>query len=46
MKIIIGLRQDAKSRNEWTSSDKIREDLKKAGISLKDTKDGAEWERD
>jgi cysteinyl-tRNA synthetase len=46
MKIIISLRQDAKNRKEWAASDRIREDLKNAGIILKDTKDGAEWERE
>ena len=44
MKIIINLRQDAKNRKEWSLSDHIREELKKAGIALKDLKDGAEWE--
>ncbi|MCJ7446410.1 MAG: cysteine--tRNA ligase [Bacteroidales bacterium] len=44
MKIIINLRQDAKNRKEWALSDHIREELKKAGITLKDLKDGAEWE--
>jgi cysteinyl-tRNA synthetase len=43
MKIIINLRQDAKDRKEWGISDKIREELKNAGIVLKDLKDGAEW---
>lgn len=46
MKIIIDLRQDAKNKKEWASSDKIREELKKAGIILKDLKDGAEWEKE
>lgn len=45
IKIIIDLRQDAKNRKEWALSDKIREELKKAGITLKDLKDGAEWEK-
>jgi cysteinyl-tRNA synthetase len=44
MKIIINLRQDAKDRKEWGISDKIREELKKTGIVLKDMKEGAEWE--
>jgi len=44
--IIINLRQDAKNRKEWEISDKIREDLKKTGIVLKDKKDGVEWERE
>lgn len=46
MRIIIEIRQDAKERKEWSISDKIRENLKKAGITLKDLKDGAEWERE
>jgi cysteinyl-tRNA synthetase len=46
MKIIIDLRQDAKNKKEWAASDKIREELKNAGIILKDLKDGAEWERE
>jgi cysteinyl-tRNA synthetase len=46
MKIIIDLRQDAKNKKEWGASDKIREELKNAGIILKDLKDGAEWERE
>jgi cysteinyl-tRNA synthetase len=44
MKIIIDLRQEAKNRKEWAASDKIRIDLKNAGIILNDKKDGAEWE--
>jgi len=44
MKIIIGLRQDAKNKKDFGTSDKIREELKKAGVVLKDKKDGAEWE--
>ena len=46
MKIIIDLRQEAKNRKEWASSDKIRSDLKSAGIVIKDRKDGADWERE
>jgi cysteinyl-tRNA synthetase len=44
MKIIIEIRQDAKNRKIFGVSDKIRGELKKAGIILKDLKDGAEWE--
>ena len=46
MKIIVDLRQDAKNNKDWATSDKIRTDLKNAGIELKDLKDGAEWERE
>jgi cysteinyl-tRNA synthetase len=46
MKIIIDLRQEAKNRKEWGLSDRIRNELKNAGITLRDVKDGAEWEKD
>lgn len=46
MNIIINLRQEAKDRKDWPASDKIRRDLKDAGISLKDKKDGADWEKE
>jgi cysteinyl-tRNA synthetase len=44
MKIIIDLRQEAKEKKEWDVSDRIRTDLRNAGIILKDQKEGAEWE--
>jgi len=46
MKIIIDLRQAAKNNKDWPTSDKIRDELNNAGISIKDLKDGAEWERE
>jgi len=44
MKIIIDIRQAAKEKQDWAASDKIRSDLNKAGIILKDLKDGVSWE--
>lgn len=44
MKIITDLRQDAKSKKDWATSDKIREELRKAGVIVKDTKEGITWE--
>jgi cysteinyl-tRNA synthetase len=44
--IIIDLRQDAKSRKEWETSDRIRQTLNDLGIIIKDRKDGADWERE
>ncbi len=46
MKIIIDLRQAAKNNKDWSTSDKIRNELKNAGVVLKDLKDGVEWERE
>jgi cysteinyl-tRNA synthetase len=46
MKIIINLRQDAKNKKEWGTSDKIRNELKNAGIIINDLKDGADWSKE
>ena len=42
--IIVNLRQDAKNRKEFDVSDKIRQELNKLGVSIKDRKDGVDWE--
>jgi cysteinyl-tRNA synthetase len=44
IKIIIDLRQAAKNDKDWCTSDKIREELNKLGIIIKDRKNGADWE--
>ena len=44
MKIIIDLRQDAKNNKDWDVSDKIRLELNKLGVTIKDRKDGVDWE--
>jgi len=46
MKIIIDLRQTAKNNKDWPASDKIREELNKIGIIIKDRKEDVEWERE
>ncbi len=43
MDLVLSIRQDAKANKNWAISDKIRDELKEAGITVKDTKDGAEW---
>jgi cysteinyl-tRNA synthetase len=43
--MILDMRQEAKNRKDWPASDKIREDLIKLGITIKDRKDGVDWER-
>jgi cysteinyl-tRNA synthetase len=44
--IIINLRQDAKNKREFEVSDKIRQELTKIGILIKDKKDGlTDWEK-
>jgi cysteinyl-tRNA synthetase len=46
IKIIVDLRQDAKNNKDFAASDRIRQELKKAGVILKDLKDGVSWEKE
>lgn len=39
--LVIELRKDARNRKDYVTSDKIRDTLQKAGIQLKDGKDGS-----
>ena len=43
MKLIIDIRSQAKSNKDFATSDKIRDELGKLGISIKDSKDGTTW---
>jgi cysteinyl-tRNA synthetase len=38
-------RHDAKLSKNWGTADRIRDELINLGITIKDTKDGATWER-
>ena len=40
MQVLIGLRQEARARKDWVTSDKIRNQLSEIGIQVKDEKDG------
>ncbi|GAB1419107.1 cysteine--tRNA ligase [Bacteroidales bacterium] len=44
METIIGLRQEARSRKDFATSDLIRDGLAKLNIVLKDGKEGTSWE--
>lgn len=41
--ILLEMRAAAKANKDWATSDKIRDELAKAGFEIKDGKDGAEW---
>ena len=41
--MIIDIRKKAKENKDWATSDRIRDELKEAGIQIKDTKEGTEW---
>ena len=43
MKMVLEERAKARESKDWALSDHIRDSLKALGISVKDTKDGAEW---
>jgi len=43
MQTILDIRQNAKTNKDWATADKIRNDLNKLNIQVKDTKDGASW---
>ncbi len=43
MQLIIEMRQDARARKDWATSDKIRDTLKELEIQLKDSKEGTTW---
>lgn len=45
MQIIINLRNEAKKNKDFTTSDRIREDLQSIGVQLKDSKDGTLWNK-
>lgn len=41
--MVADIRANAKKNKDWATADKIRDELKAAGVLLKDTKDGYEW---
>ena len=44
MHVLLDLRKNAKEDKNWALADQIREGLNEAGITVKDSKDGAVWE--
>lgn len=41
--LLLDVRQEARSRKDWDTSDKIRDRLKELNIEIQDTRDGATW---
>ena len=41
--LLLHIRNDAKTKKDWATSDLIRDKLKEIGFDVKDTKDGFEW---
>jgi cysteinyl-tRNA synthetase len=44
IELILQLRNDAKSKQDFETADRIRNQLTSLGITVKDRKDGADWE--
>ena len=44
MDILLNMRIEAKKNKDFATSDKIRDLLNQSGITIKDTKEGSEWE--
>ena len=44
MNIILMIRQNVRSKKDFETSDKIRDELNKINISIKDNKEGSSWE--
>ena len=45
MDLIINIRQDARKEKNWALADKIRDELKEAGVILEDTPNGVRWKK-
>jgi cysteinyl-tRNA synthetase len=45
MELMLKLRSEAKAKKDFATSDKIRDDLTKAGFEIKDGKEGATWNK-
>ena len=41
--LLLEIRQDARERKDWETSDKIRDRLQELNIEIKDTREGATW---
>jgi cysteinyl-tRNA synthetase len=43
MELLLSIRQQAKDKKDWATSDRIRNELTTLGFEIKDTKEGTEW---
>lgn len=44
VEMILRLRKEARDRKDFAESDRLRDELEEMGISIKDTKEGTDWE--
>ena len=43
IELILSYRQESRRNQQWTVSDRIRDDLARLGIEIKDTPEGVKW---
>ncbi|MFN8207239.1 MAG: cysteine--tRNA ligase [Bacteroidales bacterium] len=43
VEFVLSLRKEARARKDFQTSDRVRDELGRLGIEIKDTKDGTEW---
>ncbi len=43
VQVLIGIRQQARANKDFATSDRVRDELAKLNIQLKDSKDGTDW---
>lgn len=43
VEMLLAMRTEAKARKDWAESDRIRDELTRIGIEVKDRKDGSDW---
>ena len=44
MELVLKLRGNAKKNKDFSTADLIRDELDKAGIQIKDSREGSSWE--
>ena len=44
MTMLLDVRQQAKANRDFATSDRIRDELAKLGVAVRDRKDGADWD--
>lgn len=45
MNLLLDLRQEARANKDWSTSDAIRDRLAELGLQIKDSKEGATWQK-
>ena len=43
LELLLEIRQDARNRKDWDTSDRIRDRLKQMNIEIQDSHDGSTW---